>query len=82
MRRILGVTLEIRSPALLPVLLDRLAANGCVTRPIDEHVYHVTHPEALDAAEEWCEVHFFLKAWQASQGGVEVTLRPDPDASG
>ena len=82
MRRILAVTLEIQSPALLPGLLERLAAIGCVTHPIDDRACHVTHPAALDAAEEWCEVHFFLKAWQASQGGVEVTLRPAGSASG
>jgi hypothetical protein len=69
--------LEIQKPALLPDLVERLQAGGCVTRSIDERVCHVVHPEAADAAEEWQEVNFFLRAWQARHGGVEVTLRPD-----
>jgi hypothetical protein len=69
--------LEIQTPALLPALVERLTANGCVTRSIDQHVCHVVHPAAVDAAEEWQEVQFFLRAWQASNGGVEVVLRPD-----
>jgi hypothetical protein len=72
-----GVMLEIQKPSLLPELVERLIANGCVTRTIDEHVCHVVHPDACDAAEEWQEVHFFLRAWTAKNGGVEVTLRPD-----
>jgi hypothetical protein len=73
----LGVMLEIQSPALLPELVERLTATGCVTRTIDDRVCHIVHPAAIDAAEEWLEVHFFLRAWQAKNGGVEVTLRPD-----
>jgi hypothetical protein len=69
--------LEIQTPSLLPELLERLAASGCVTRPIDDRVCHVVQPSALDAAEEWQEVQFFLRAWGAKNGGVEVTLRPD-----
>jgi hypothetical protein len=69
--------LEIQTPALLPALVERLAANGCVTRAIDDRVCHVVHPDARDATEEWQEVHFFLRAWQARNGGVEVTLLPD-----
>jgi hypothetical protein len=69
--------LEIQTPALLPDLVQRLTATGCVTRAIDDRVCHVVHPAAIDAAEEWQEVHFFLRAWQARNGGVEVTLRPD-----
>jgi hypothetical protein len=69
--------LEIQTPSLLPELVERLTATGCVTRTIDDRVCHVVHPAAADAAEEWVEVHFFLRAWQAKNGGVEVTLRPD-----
>lgn len=69
--------LEIETPSLLPELVERLAATGCVTRTIDDCVCHVVHPAAADAAEEWVEVHFFLRAWQAKNGGVEITLRPD-----
>ena len=72
-----GVMLEIQSPSLLPELVERLTANGCVTRPIDDRVCHVVHTDAADAAEEWTEVQFFLRAWQARNGGVEITLRPD-----
>jgi len=75
--RAVGVMLEIQKPSLLPQLVERLNANGCVTRKIDARVCHVVHPEAADAAEEWQEVHFFLRAWTAKNGGVEVTLRPD-----
>ena len=75
--RAVGVMLEIQKPALMPELLERLAAYGCVTRPIDDRVCHVVHTDATDATEEWQEVHFFLRAWGASHGGVEVTLRPD-----
>lgn len=78
----LGILLEIQTPALLPELVERLAANGCVTRTIDDRVCHVVHPGAVDAAEEWLEVRFFLRAWQASHGGVEVTLRPDETQNG
>ena len=69
--------LEIQTPSLLPALVERLAASGCVTRTIDERVCHVVHPAALDATEEWQEMNFFLRAWQACNGGVEITLRPD-----
>jgi hypothetical protein len=69
--------LEIQTPSLLPDLVERLTATGCVTRTIDDRVCHVVHPAATDAAEEWQEVHFFLRAWQAKNGGVEITLRPD-----
>ena len=72
----LGVLLEIQTPALLPELVERLTANNCVTRVIDDRVCHVVHSEALDAAEEWNELRFFVRAWQASRG-VEVTLRPE-----
>jgi hypothetical protein len=72
-----GVLLEIQTPSLLPELVQRLTATGCVTRAIDDRVCHVVHPAAIDAAEEWQEVHFFLRAWQARNGGVEVILRPD-----
>ncbi len=74
--------LEIQTPALLPELVERLAARGCVVRPIDQRVCHVVHVEAVDATEEWWELSFFLKAWQASHDGVEVTLRPDANGSG
>ena len=73
----LGVMLEIQTPSLLPALVEQLTATGCVTREIDDRVCHVVHPAALDAAEEWLEMRFFLRAWQASNGGVEVILRPD-----
>ena len=69
--------LEIQKPSLLPQLLEQLTATGCVTRTIDDRVCHVVHPAAADAAEEWQEVHFFLRAWQAKNGGVEITVRPD-----
>jgi hypothetical protein len=69
--------LEIQTPSLLPGLVERLQANGCVTRSIDDRVCHVVHPEALDAAEEWQELQFFLRAWQARNDGAEVSLRPD-----
>ena len=69
--------LEIQTPSMLPKLVERLAANGCVTRTIDDRVCHVVHTDATDAAEEWQEMHFFLRAWTAKNGGVEVTLRPD-----
>jgi hypothetical protein len=72
-----GVMLEIKKPSLLPDLVERLTACGCVIRKIGDRVCHVVHPGASDAAEEWQEVHFFLRAWQAKNGGVEVTLRPD-----
>lgn len=73
----LGLMLEIKTPALLPELVKHLAASGCVTRPVDDRVCHVVHLEAVDATEEWNEIRFFLRAWQASQGGVEVSLRSD-----
>jgi hypothetical protein len=69
--------LELQTPSLLPELVERLTATGCVTRTIDDRVCHVVHPAAAEAAEEWVEVHFFLRAWQAKNGGVEITLRPD-----
>jgi hypothetical protein len=72
-----GVTLEIQTPALLPELVERLAANGCVARPVGKRRCHVSHPEAVDSTEELAELRFFLKAWQASRGGVALTLKPD-----
>jgi hypothetical protein len=72
----LGVTVEIAKPGLLPDLVDRLAANGCEASQVDECACRVVHVHAVDAAEEWCELAFFLRAWQAHHG-VEVSLRPD-----
>jgi hypothetical protein len=72
----LGVTVEIETPALLPDLIGRLAASGCMTNTVDDRVCRVVHLHAVDAVEEWYEIHFFLRAWQAHHG-VEATLRPD-----
>jgi len=69
--------IEIQTPSLLPALVERLAASGCVTRAIEDGVCHIVHPAARDATEEWQELRFFLRAWQARNGDVEVTLRPD-----
>jgi hypothetical protein len=71
-----GVTIEIAEPGLLPELVERLSEHGCTTHPVDERVCHVVHVDATDAAEEWYELRFFLRAWQAARG-VEVVLRPD-----
>ena len=73
----MGVTLEIEKPSLLPVLMERLEANGCVADELGEGVCHVVHPQAADAAEEWLELRFFLRAWQARHGGLALTLSPD-----
>ena len=72
----LGVTVEIAEPELLPDLVGSLAAIGCETNPVDDCVCRVVHVNAVDAAEEWYELHFFLRAWQARHG-VEVSVRPD-----
>ena len=72
----MGVTVEIAAPGLLPELVGRLSANGCMTRAMDERVCRVVHLQAVDAAEEWYELRFFLRAWEV-ENGVEVTLRPD-----
>ena len=72
----MGVILEIQTPALLPKLVKRLQANGCSARAIDDRTCHVVHTEAADVTEEWLELRFFLRAWQASMG-VEVTLRAE-----
>jgi hypothetical protein len=71
MRITLGVTVEIATPGLLPDLIGRLAASGCVTSTIDEHVCHVVPVRATDT-----ELHFFLRAWQAHHG-VELSLWRD-----
>jgi hypothetical protein len=71
-----GITLELQKPSLLPLLIERLEANGCLTDGRGEGVCHVVHPQAADAAEEWLELSFFLRAWQARHGGIELTLRP------
>jgi hypothetical protein len=70
------VTIEIAQPGLLPELVERLSEHGCMTRPIDEGVCQVVHVHATDAAEEWYELRFFLRAWEAAHG-VEVVVRPD-----
>jgi hypothetical protein len=79
-----GVTLEIEKPSLLPVLMERLEANGCVTEVRVDGICHVAYPEAADAAEELLELRFFVRAWQARHGGLELTLSPDvqPVAAG
>jgi hypothetical protein len=76
MRSTMGVTIEIAAPGLLPDLVVELSANGCMTRAMDERVCRVVHLHAVDAAEEWYELRFFLRAWEV-RNGVEVTLRPD-----
>ena len=79
----MGITFEIEKPELLPELITCLTSNGCVTTEIDDRLCRVDYPEASDAVEEWLEVRFFLRAWQARNGGVEITLRrePAPNAS-
>jgi hypothetical protein len=72
----LGVIVKIAKPGLLRDLVDRLAAAGCETSQVDECACRVFHKHAVDAAEEWYELHFFLRAWQAHHG-VEVSARPD-----
>jgi hypothetical protein len=72
----MGVTVEIEQPGLLPDLLERLAATGCTTQSVDDHVCRVVHVHAVDAAEEWYELRFFLRAWE-TRHGVGVVLRPD-----
>ena len=73
----MGVTLEIEKPSLLPVLMERLEAHGCVAEARGEGVCHVVHPGAIDVSEEWLELRFFVRAWQARHGGVKLTLSPD-----
>jgi hypothetical protein len=70
------VTIEIAQPGLLPELVERLSEHGCTTHPVDECVCQVVHVDATDAAEEWYELRFFLRAWEVAHG-VEVVLRPD-----
>lgn len=72
----MGVTVEIAAPGLLPDLVGRLSASGCMTRALDERVCRVVHLHAVDAAEEWYELRFFLRAWGV-ENGVGVMLRPD-----
>ena len=76
-----GVTIEIAQPALLPELVGRLSSHGCMTLPVDERVCRVAHVDAVDAAEEWYELRFFLRAWGTAHG-VEVVLRPDWQRNG
>ena len=71
----MGVTFQIETPELMHDLVGRLAASGCLTSAIDERACQVVHTRALDAREEWHELRFFLRAWQARHG-VEATLRP------
>jgi hypothetical protein len=71
-----GVTVEIAQPGLLPDLVGQLSASGCMTRAVDERRCRVVHLHATDAAEEWYELRFFLRAWEAAHG-VAVVLRPD-----
>jgi hypothetical protein len=52
-----------------------------MTRAIDDRACRVVHVRAVDAAEEWNELRFFLRAWQARHG-VEVSLRPDQTPPG
>jgi len=72
----LGVTVEIEKPGLMAELVGHLTASGCLTTPVDECACRIVHLHAVDAAEEWYELHFFLRAWQARHG-VEVSVRPD-----
>jgi hypothetical protein len=75
----LGVTVEIAKAGLLSDLVNHLAASGCMTSPVDDCACRVVHVQASDAAEEWYELTFFLRAWQARHG-VNVNVRPDwPD---
>jgi hypothetical protein len=73
----MGVIVEIQDPGPLPALVEWLATAGCVTRMIGDGACHVVHADATDAAEEWQEVQFFLRAWQAQNRGAVVTLHPD-----
>ncbi|MEN3342359.1 MAG: hypothetical protein V7644_1763 [Actinomycetota bacterium] len=73
----MGVTIEIDAPHLLPHLLDRLAAGGCVAEAVGSHTCRVFHTQAGDAVEAFRELRFFVRAWAGGHGGVNVSLRTD-----
>jgi len=70
------VMIEIGSPELVPELAAAFAAGGCVVHLTGGGRCSVLHPDAIDAAEEWAEIRFFLRAWQASLG-VRASLSPE-----
>jgi hypothetical protein len=74
-RRGVGLIVEITTPELLPDLVRRLAEHGCMTHAIDDRVCRIVHLGAADPDEEWHEVRFFVRAWQARHG-VEATFSP------
>ena len=71
----MAVTVEIEQPQLLADLVERLASVGCMALAIGDRSCRVVYPGAVDAAEEWIEIRFFVRAWQSSRG-VRLTLSP------
>jgi hypothetical protein len=71
-----GLIVEIATPELLPDLIRRLSEHRCLAHAVGDRVCRIVHLDAHDPAEEWHEVRFFVRAWQARHG-VEAKVSPD-----
>ncbi len=75
MRPEVGLAVEIELPGMLDDLVRSLADGGCLAHAVDDLRCRVVHPAALDAAEEWQEIRFFVRACEA-RTGVAATVTP------
>jgi hypothetical protein len=71
-----ALTIEIEGTTLVGELVECLAAAGCLVVALDDRRCRIVHPDAVDAVEEWNEVRFFARAWQAGRD-VRLTIHPE-----
>jgi len=72
----LSIIIEIDMPRLLPQLVARLRAAGCLVVPISSNACRVVHRQAESLHVAMMELRFFAKAWADAYGDVAVSLRP------
>jgi hypothetical protein len=65
---------RVSEPRLLPDLIDSFLRNDCVAHRVGDDACSVVHVHAVDAAEAWLEVSFFVGAWQTRHEGVTASL--------
>jgi hypothetical protein len=65
------VRISINDRARLAELERALSSASCVTVAVADDAIEVMHPAALDAREEFIELTFFVRAWDAARPDVE-----------
>jgi hypothetical protein len=73
-RSAMPMHVQLNEPAHLPGLVDSLLQGRCVAHPITSDSCLVVHVQASDAEEAWCELSFFVRAWELAHPGVAAVI--------